>query len=81
MRARGVPPIWAAGAVDKRAALHWDASQTVANVMINDKLTLAVVDTGSYKTIMDIGSARMLGLPVRPAVQGDCGTYSVPGTG
>lgn len=30
---------------------------------------------------MDMGMARMLGLRVRPAVGGDCGTYSVPGTG
>ncbi len=42
---------------------------------------LAVVDTGSYKTIMDVGMARILGLPVREARNGDCGTYAVPGTG
>ena len=30
---------------------------------------------------MDIGMARMLGLPIRDAIGGDCGTYSVPGTG
>ena len=67
MRATGEMPQWARGGVDKRAVLHWDASQTVANVLINDKVALAVVDTGSYKTIMDIGSARMLGLPIREA--------------
>lgn len=42
---------------------------------------LAIVDSGSYKTIMDVGMARILGLPIREAKQGDCGTYSVPGTG
>jgi hypothetical protein len=74
-------PAWAARGEDKRAALHWDTSQTVANVVVNGKATLAIVDTGSYKTILDIGMARILGLPVREAVNGDCGTYSVPGTG
>lgn len=74
-------PAWAALCDDKRAALHWDSSQTVANVVVNGKATLAVVDTGSYKTIMDIGMARILGLPVKEANNGDCGTYSTPGTG
>jgi hypothetical protein len=67
--------------VDKRATLPWDTSQTVANCKINDHAVLAIVDSGSYKTIMDIGMARMLSLPIRDAVGGDCGTYSVPGTG
>jgi hypothetical protein len=48
---------------------------------VDGKHVLAIVDTGSYKTIMDLGMARILGLPVKEAVQGDCGTYSVPGTG
>lgn len=39
-----------------------------------------MVDTGAYKTILDIGMARMLGLKVREAMGGDCGTYQVPGT-
>ena len=30
---------------------------------------------------MDVAMARMLGLPICNAVGGDCGTYSVPGTG
>jgi hypothetical protein len=74
-------PDWANGGADKRAALPWDMSQTVANCKINGSAALAVVDSGSYKTIMDVGMARMLGLPIRNAVGGDCGTYSVPGTG
>ena len=61
--------------------MHWDTSQTVANCLVNGQLTLAIIDIGSYKTIMDVGTARMLGLPVREAKGGDCGTYSVPGTG
>jgi hypothetical protein len=58
-------PIWAMGGDDKRAALHWDTSQTIANCKINGTTTLAIVDSGSYKTIMDISMARILGLRVR----------------
>jgi predicted aspartyl protease len=53
----------------------------VANCTINGKHILAIVDTGSYKNILDIGMAKILKLPIREAVNGDCGTYSVPGTG
>jgi hypothetical protein len=52
----------------------------VANVVINGKATLAIVDSGSYKTILDVGMARILGLPIKEANQGDCGTFSTPGT-
>jgi hypothetical protein len=74
-------PIWAQGGTDKRAALPWDTSQTIANCKVNGNAALAIIDSGSYKTIMDVGMARMLGLPIRDAIGGDCGTYSVPGTG
>ena len=74
-------PAWARGADDKRAALHWDTSQTVANCLLNGKATLAVMDSGSYNTILDVGMARILGLKIRHAVNGDFRTYSVPGTG
>jgi hypothetical protein len=74
-------PNWAVGSVDKRAALHWDTSQTIANCKVNGVATLAIVDSGSYKTIMDTAMAKILGLRVRQACRGDCGTYSVPGTG
>jgi hypothetical protein len=83
--ARNVAPVdlpsWAQGGTDKRAALPWDTSQTIANCTINGNAALAIIDSGSYKTIMDVGMARMLGLPIRDAIGGDCGTYSVPGTG
>ena len=52
----------------------------MANVVINGKATLAIVDSGSYKTILDLGMARILGLPIKEANQGDCGTFSTPGT-
>lgn len=53
----------------------------VAHCTVNNVLTYAIIDTGAYRTIMDVGMARMLGLTVRPQQGGDCGTYSVPGTG
>jgi hypothetical protein len=74
-------PTWATGKADKRSALHWDVSQTIANCKVNGNTALAIIDSGSYKTIMDISMAHMLGLKVRQASGGDCGTYSVPGTG
>jgi hypothetical protein len=74
-------PIWAMGVEDKRSALSWDTSQTIALCKINNKACLAIIDSGSYKTIMDTSMARVLGLKVGHAVKGDCGTYSVPGTG
>lgn len=77
---QAAPPAWTNGKRDKRAALSWDTSQTVTHCAVNDCATLAVVDTGAYKTILDIGMARMLGLRVREAIGGDCGTYSTPGT-
>jgi hypothetical protein len=78
----GIPrPDWCARAEDKRHALHWDTSQTVMNVLVGGQHALAILDTGSYKTILDVGMARILNLPVRYAVNGDCGTYQVPGTG
>ena len=52
----------------------------MANCKVNQAATLVVIDTGSYATILDIGMARMLGLKVREASGGDCGTYSTPGT-
>lgn len=59
----GAPaPDWAIGCVDKREALTWDASQVVAHCTVNNVLTYAVLDTGAYKTIMDVGMAKILGL-------------------
>lgn len=52
----------------------------MAHVTANDCAALAVLDSGAYKTILDVGMAKMLGLRVRESVGGDCGTYSVPGT-
>ena len=52
----------------------------VANCRVNGVASLVVMDTGSYKTVLDLGMAKMLGLKVRAAVGGDCGTYTTPGS-
>ena len=58
-------PTCAAGGEDKRAPLPWDTSQTVAHCKVNGDDALAIIDSGSYMTSMDIAMARMLGLKVR----------------
>lgn len=47
----------------------------------NNRVALAVADSGAYKTIMDMRVAADLGLQVRKAVNGNCGKYGVPGAG
>ena len=74
-------PEWATRMIDLRGMLRWDSSQTIAHVGIAGKLVAAVVDTGACCTIMDRAMATAIGLPVRLAQDGDCGKYSVPGTG
>ena len=41
-------PIWAQGGSDKRAALPWDTSQTIANCKVNGNAALAKIDVGIY---------------------------------
>ena len=48
---------------------------------INNRLGVAIADSGAYKTVMDLHMAEAYGLTVRRAVSGDCGRYSVPGSG
>ena len=50
-------------------------------VAVNNRLGLAIADTGAYKTVMDMRMAQAYGLHVRRAVNGDCGRYAVPGSG
>ncbi len=75
------PPAWAAGLEDMRGLLRWDSTQTVVSFAVNGKLALGVVDTGACKTIIDETTARALGLKLKPSVDGNCGTFSVPGSG
>ena len=50
-------------------------------VGVNNHVGLAVGDSGAYVTVMDLQSAVALGLHVHCAVNGDCGSYAVPGGG
>lgn len=42
-------------------------------------MTLAIVDTGAHRTVVDTHMASLLGLHVRKEA-GDCGRFSVPGS-
>ncbi len=75
----GEVPDWAKKCVDKRHVLHWDSNQYVVQVAVQNALTLAVVDTGSCRTLMDEHLARELGLTVTRARGGEYGTYRTPG--
>ena len=48
---------------------------------VNNRVGLAVGDSGAYMTVMDLQSAALYGLTVRRSVSGDCGSYAVPGGG
>ena len=66
---------------DVRASLPFDETHTVMFAAVNNRLGLAIADSGAYQTVMDHCMASAFGLTVRQAVNGDCGRYSVPGSG
>ena len=47
-------PTWAASMADIRATLPYDKTQTVVFVAINNRLGLAIADSGAYQTVMDL---------------------------
>ena len=75
------PPKWAQSMADIRNMHAADPTQSLVPVAINNRIGLAIVDTGAYKTIMDKEMAKAFGLKVRAAVAGDCGKFGVPGSG
>ena len=79
-KALGVPS-WASGMADMRSTLPFDNTQTVMYVAINDQLGISIADTGAHKTMMHMQMAQAFGLPVRHAINGDCGCVAVPGSG
>ena len=42
---------------------------------MNNRVGLAIVDTGAHRTVMSPDYARKLGLTVTPAVDGNCGHF------
>jgi hypothetical protein len=55
-------PSWASHLRDCRNALKWDSSQTICHVGVGPALALAIVDTGSCKTIISKGMCDELGI-------------------
>jgi predicted aspartyl protease len=47
---------------DMRHILQWDSEQFIANVGVESRLTLGIIDTGSCKTLIDEVMAEKLGL-------------------
>ena len=47
----------------------------------DNRVGLAIVDTGAHCTAMSPDYARELGLRITPAVNGNCGCFGVPGSG
>lgn len=47
---------------------------------MNGKLAYCIVDTGASGTVLDVAMAKALGLKLRHAAEGDCGTFTVPGS-
>ncbi len=72
-------PQWAGDLHDRRHLLRFDATQYVAPVGVNGRLTMCIVDTGAHRTVMDLRMAQEMGLEVRSDV-GNCGRFSVPGS-
>ena len=48
---------------------------------VNNRLGLAIADSGAYQMVMDHQMAQAFGLCVHCAVNGDCSHYSVPDGG
>ena len=50
-------------------------------ISINNRVGLAIVDNGAYKTVMDTWVVEWYGLKVGRAVAGNCGKSGVPDSG
>ena len=66
---------------DQRLVYPCDGTQTILFVGVKNRVGLAVGDSGAYMTVMDLQSAAALGLYICRAINGDCGSYAVPGGG
>ena len=75
------PPKWAQSMADIRNMYVADPTQSLVPVAIKNRIGLAIVNTGAYKTIMDREMAKAFCLKVRAALAGNCGKLRVPGSG
>ena len=64
-----------------QVTLPFDDTQMLMFAAVNNRLELAIADSGAYQTVMDHWMAQTFGLCMHCAVNGDCGHYSVPGSG
>lgn len=60
---------------DERRALRWDSAQVITHVGVNGVLTLGIVDSGSFTTLLDQQMCASLGVPVRVAKGGEFGSF------
>ena len=51
-------PEWAGGVGERRTVLRWDVMQCVGCIGINGCISLAVVDTGAHRTVIDADMAK-----------------------
>ena len=74
-------PSWASQMADFRHLLGCNGSQTLVAFAINNRVGLAIEDTGAHHMVMFPDYARELCLCITPAVNGNCGRFGVPGSG
>ena len=72
-------PAWATNARNCRGLISWDSAQYIGLLVIQDCLIEALFDTGAACTIMDLGTAKKLGMELLKADNQDFGCFSVPG--
>ena len=80
-RLAGGMPAWAQklGFGDARGTLAWDSDQYISLIGIGGKVLETVLDTGTGRSMIDLGTVQKLGLPWCRAKGKEFGTYSVPG--
>ena len=61
--------------------LGCDASQTLIAFAVNNRVRLAIVNTGAHRTVMSPDYVRELGHMVTPTINGNCGRFGFLGSG
>lgn len=51
--AYGRVPFWATSMTDRRRIMPWNSEQYVAEIGIQNVLTIAIIDTGCTRTVID----------------------------
>ena len=61
--------------------LGCDGSQMLVAFVVNNCVSLTIVDTGMHHAVILLDYAWELGLQITPAVNSNCGRFRVPGSG